>query len=79
MHLITVIGERCIISQNVTIGNAGPTIGDDVIIGTGACILGAIRIDNYARIGANSVVLRGVPARAIVVGIPAKVVKMRQS
>lgn len=79
IHLNTIIGQRCRIYQNVTIGNAGPIIGDDVIIGAGAVILGAIRIGNKAKIGANAVVLEDVPAGATVVGIPAKVVKIRQS
>ncbi len=79
MHLDTVIGKNCRIFQNVTFGNAGATVGDDVFIGAGAVILGAVKIGDKARIGANAVVLEDVPAGATVVGIPAKIVKIRKS
>jgi serine O-acetyltransferase len=73
------IGRNCVIAPWVTIGTngsvAGPTIGDDVFIGTGAKVLGAIHVGDRARIGANAVVLNDVPPGATVVGIPAKVVK----
>jgi serine O-acetyltransferase len=52
----------------------GPTIGRQVSIGTGAKILGPVRIGNGAKIGANAVVVHDVPARATAVGVPAKIV-----
>jgi AcrR family transcriptional regulator len=71
-----------IIRQGVTIGNkridqphAAPVIGHRVNIGAGAKILGAIRIGDDAEIGANAVVLRDVPAGAIAVGVPARVIE----
>lgn len=72
------IGRRCVIAPWVTIGVngsvAGPTIGDNVFIGTGAKVLGGIRVGNNVRIGANAVVLADVPDGVTVVGIPARVV-----
>ncbi|MGX5357818.1 serine acetyltransferase [Kocuria sp. KH4] len=68
------IGTSCTIYHNVTIGalegdaNAAPTIQDDVIIGTGAVVLGPVTIGSGAKIGANAVVTRDVPAGATVIG-----------
>ena len=80
----TRIGKNCQINPWVTIGLSnskklgfsldGPTIGDEVHIGTGAKILGPIRIGDHARIGANAVVVHDVPASVTVVGAPARVV-----
>lgn len=74
------IGARCRIWHQVTVararGKGGATIGDDVLIGAGAKILGGIRIGNRAKIGANAVVVEDVPDDATVVGIPARVVKI---
>ena len=53
-----------------------PTIGDGVVIGSGAQIIGPIKIGNNARIGANAVVVKDVPENATMVGIPAKAVKL---
>ena len=76
IHQYSVIGENCVIYQNVTIGNAnGPKIGSGVIIGSGACILGDITIGDNVKIGANAVVLQNVPDNVTVVGIPAKIKK----
>jgi serine O-acetyltransferase len=79
------IGENCIIHQGVTLGARGedhelanPLIGDDVEIGTGAKILGSLKIGDYARIGANAVVLSDVPNMGIAVGIPAKTIAYRK-
>jgi serine O-acetyltransferase len=73
------IGRNCVIAPWVTIGTngsvAGPRIGDDVFIGTGAKVLGAITVGNRAKIGANAVVLHDVPEGATVVGVPARVVQ----
>jgi serine O-acetyltransferase len=80
----TTIGRNCTINPWVTIGLSnsrklgfspeGPTIGDDVHIGTGAKILGPVRIGDHARIGANAVVIHDVPANSSVAGIPARVI-----
>ncbi|TDT45658.1 serine O-acetyltransferase [Fonticella tunisiensis] len=80
------IGDNVTIYHGVTLGGVGnekgkrhPTIGDNVMIGAGAKILGPIKVGNGARIGANSVVLKDVPDRATVVGIPAKVVTSKKN
>lgn len=78
------IGKNVAILQRVTLGRAGldhvyPVIGDSVEIGAGAAILGAIRIGDGARIGANSVVLKDVPAGAVAVGAPARVIERASS
>lgn len=83
----TAIGANCSIAPFVTIGlNTGgpdpslfgPTIGDNVFIGTGAKILGPIRVGDNARIGANAVVLSDVPEDSTAVGVPAKVLPHTQ-
>jgi serine O-acetyltransferase len=70
------IGRNCVIAPWVTIGTngtvAGPHIGDDVFIGTGAKVLGAIHVGDRVRIGANAVVIENVPPDTTVVGIPAR-------
>lgn len=74
------IGDGCTIFHQVTIGSAhngiagAPTIGNYVTIGAGAKVLGRIHVGDRARIGANAVVLRDVPAGATAVGVPARVV-----
>jgi serine O-acetyltransferase len=82
VHGNTVMGDDCIIRQGVTIGNkriddpfAAPVIGNRVNIGAGAKILGAVHIGDDADIGANAVVLRDVPAGAMAVGVPARVIE----
>ena len=76
LHQTSVIGKRCVIYQNVTLGNGnGPKVLDDVIIGTGAVILGDITIGNGVKIGANCVVLNDIPDNCTVVGIPGRIVK----
>lgn len=74
------IGDDCILFHGVTLGGVSfdekkrhPTLGNSVLVGTGAKILGPITIGDHARIGANSVVTKDVPAYATAVGIPAKV------
>lgn len=78
VHEKAVIGDNCKIFGNVTIGskwpdgkNTGglPTIGNDVLIGAGAVILGEITIGDNSIIGANSVVTKDVPSNSIVVGV----------
>jgi len=72
------IGSRCQIYHGVTIGERGgrragrPTIGDDVIVGAGAKILGPVHVGSKARVGANAVVVDDVPPGTTVVGIPAR-------
>lgn len=83
IHGRTTIGKNVKIYQNVTIGsrnNIGPPkIGDNVLIGTGAAILGNINIGNNVKIGANSVVLDDIPDDSVVVGIPGKIIKLKTS
>ena len=78
----TEIGHHVTLFQGVTLGGTGkehgkrhPTLGDHVVIGAGAKILGNIKIGDYVKVGANSVVLRSVPSNSTVIGIPGKVVK----
>ena len=79
IHQDTVIHEDTIIYQNVTIGGNGKTWGAEIgkrcIIGAGACILGAVKIGNNVKIGANAVVLHDIPDNCTVVGVPGKLVK----
>lgn len=87
-----VIGETAEIGNNVTLyhgvtlggtswrkGKRHPTLLDGVLVGAGAKILGPITIGAQARVGANSVVVNDVPAACTVVGIPGKVVKVREA
>ena len=77
----SVIGDRVTIYQGATIGATGnekqfkrhPTLGDDIVVGSGAKILGPINIGNHCKIGANSVVLKDMPSYTTAVGIPAKI------
>jgi serine O-acetyltransferase len=73
------IGEGSVIYQNVTLGGIngqfGPIIGKNCIIGAGAVILGEVVIGDGAKIGANAVVLKDIPAHTTAVGVPAKIVK----
>jgi serine O-acetyltransferase len=75
------IGDDVLLYQGVTLGGTGkdtgkrhPTIGNGVVIGTGAKILGNIRIGDHAKVGAGSVVVRPVPDYSTVVGVPGRVV-----
>lgn len=78
------IGDDCTIYQGVTLGGTGkekgkrhPTLGDNVLVSTGAKVLGSIKIGDYSKIGAGSVVLKDVPSHSTVVGIPGRVVKRK--
>ncbi|WP_296644092.1 serine O-acetyltransferase EpsC [Romboutsia sp. 13368] len=81
-----VLGDRITIYHGTTLGGTGnekgvkrhPTVGNNVIIGSGAKVLGDINIGSNSKIGANAVVLNDVPEGATVVGVPAKVVKIRE-
>lgn len=81
VHKRATVGNNVVISPNVTIGGLSahfdvPIIGNDVVIGAGARILGPVKIGDGARIGANAVVLDDVPAGGVAVGIPARVVRI---
>lgn len=74
------IGKNCTLYHDVTIGqnlDMFPKIGDNVIIYTGAKVIGGITVGDNAIIGANAVVTSDVPRNAIVAGIPAKIIKYR--
>ncbi len=74
------IGQNCTLYHDVTIGQSKdqfPRIGNDVIIYTGAKVIGGITIGDSAVIGANSVVTSDVPPTAIVAGVPAKILRYR--
>jgi serine O-acetyltransferase len=75
------VGEDVMIYHGVTLGGSGrdtgkrhPTIGDRVTIGAGAKVLGAIKIGDDSRIGANAVVVKEVPSSAVVVGVPGQII-----
>lgn len=79
----TVVGDNCTIYQNVTLGGTGkdvgkrhPTLGNNVLVGSGAKVLGPFTVGDNARIAAGAVVLREVPANATAVGVPARIVKL---
>ncbi|PSB15195.1 serine O-acetyltransferase [Phormidesmis priestleyi ULC007] len=76
-----IVGDYALIYQGVTLGGTGkesgkrhPTLGENVIVGAGAKVLGNLQIGNNVRIGAGSVVLRDVPADCTVVGVPGRIV-----
>ena len=73
------IGENCWINQQVTIGYNGqgdaPVIGNNVMITCGAKVLGQIHVGDHVTVGANAVVIRDVPARCVVGGVPARILK----
>lgn len=78
----TIIGDNCTIYQNVTLGGTGketgkrhPTLGNNVLVGSGAKVLGPFKVGDNARIAAGAVVLSEVPPNATAVGVPARVVK----
>lgn len=78
----TIIGDNVTIYQGVTLGGTGkekgkrhPTLGSDIVIGTGAKVLGNITIGDNSYIGANAVVIKDVPPNSTVVGVPGRVTK----
>lgn len=78
----TEIGENGTIYQGVTLGGTGlnrgkrhPTLGDNVVVGAGAKVLGNIRLGNGVKVGAGSVVIHPVPDACTVVGVPAEIVR----
>ncbi|MGE5463710.1 MAG: serine O-acetyltransferase EpsC, partial [Syntrophothermus sp.] len=75
------VGNNVTLYHGVTLGGTSlhktkrhPTVGDNVVIGAGAKVLGAITIGNNSRIGANAVVIKSTPADSVVVGVPGQVV-----
>jgi serine O-acetyltransferase len=78
------IGDDVTIYQAVTLGGTGketgkrhPTIGDNVVISSGAKVLGPFKVGSHSKIGAGSVVLKEIPEYCTVVGIPGKIIKQR--
>jgi serine O-acetyltransferase len=79
-----VIGKNVTLFQGVTLGGTGkergkrhPTLGDNVVVGTGAKVLGNIAIGRDSIIGANAVVIRDVPEHSTVVGVPGRITKIK--
>ena len=79
-----IVGDYTLIYQGVTLGGTGkdtekrhPTLGDNVVVGAGAKVLGNIQIGNNVRIGAGSVVLQNVPSDCTVVGVPGRIVRYK--
>ena len=79
----TEIGDDCLLYQGVTLGGTGiaggkrhPTLGNNVMVGSGAKILGPITVGDNARVAANAVVLRDVPENSTVVGVPGRIVRV---
>jgi serine O-acetyltransferase len=75
------IGDNCLLYHGVTLGGVSlekkkrhPTLGNNVVVGTGAKVLGAITLGDNVKVGANAVVLKDVPANSVVVGNPGRVV-----
>lgn len=78
----TEIGDDCLLYQGVTLGGTGkdtgkrhPTLGNNIMVGSGAKVLGPFKVGDNARIAANAVVLREVPANCTVVGVPGRIVR----
>ena len=80
----TIIGDDVLIYQQVTLGGTGkdkgkrhPTLGNHVIVGAGAKVLGNITLGDYVRVGAGSVVVEDVPEYSTVVGVPGRIVRRK--
>lgn len=78
------IGDNCVLFHNVTLGGTGkhidkrhPTVGNNVLIGTGAILLGPITVGNNVKIGADTtIIMKDVPDNCTVVGVPGRIVKL---
>ncbi len=80
----SIIGDNVTLFQGVTLGGTGkergkrhPTLGNNVVVGAGAKILGNIRIGDNVQVGANAVVIRPVPSHSTVVGIPGRIARRK--
>ena len=80
----TIIGDDVLIYQGVTLGGTGnehgkrhPTLGNNIVVGSGAKVLGNIEIGSNSRIGAGSVVIDNVPENSTVIGIPGRIVRQK--
>ena len=78
----TIIGDNCLLYQGVTLGGTGkdkgkrhPTLGNNVMVGAGAKVLGPIHIGNNVKIAANAVVLHDIPDNCTAVGVPARIAR----
>jgi serine O-acetyltransferase len=76
------VGDNCVIYQGVTLGGTGkekgkrhPTLGNNVMVGAGAKVLGPLTVGDNVKIAANAVVLQEIPPNSTAVGVPAKIVK----
>lgn len=83
IHSDAEIGDNCVIGQHVTVGGGNnrypgvPKIGNNVYISHGAIVFGGITIGNNVTIGANAVVTKPVPDNAIVAGVPAEILRIK--
>ncbi|MCP3662017.1 MAG: serine O-acetyltransferase [Gammaproteobacteria bacterium] len=82
----SVIGDDCTLYHGVTLGGTSwkkgkrhPTLGNDVVVGAGAKVLGPIEIGDGARIGSNSVVVKPVPEKTTVVGVPGRLIEQKRT
>ena len=80
IHYRAKIGKNCIVMSGVTLGGTNhrqevPLVGDNVLIGTGAKLIGSVKIGNNVVIGANAVVIDDIPDNCLAVGAPAKIIK----
>ena len=80
----TIIGDNCLIYQGVTLGGTGkdkgkrhPTLGNNVLVGAGAKVLGPFKVGDNVKIAANAVVLNEIPSDCTAVGVPARVVRRK--
>ena len=80
----TIIGDDVLLYQGVTLGGTGnehgkrhPTLGNNIVVGSGAKVLGNIEIGSNSRIGAGSVVVDSVPENSTVVGVPGRIVRQK--
>jgi putative colanic acid biosynthesis acetyltransferase WcaB len=88
VHEGAVLGTGCTLRQSTTIGakqladgtqSASPVLGEGVDVGANAVILGAVRVGDHAVIGAGAVVVKDVPAGAVVAGNPARIIRQREA